>query len=162
MRLALADVELPDGRRFEHHVLRFPTGAAAAVVVRGGELLLLHRHRFITDRWGWEVPGGRLEPGEDPVVGARRETREETGWRVGEGRVLVSGHPLPGIADLLHHVVLFEDAERVGEPTDPHEAEHVEWVPAASAAELIRSGSVPDGYSQYALLAWLALDASTA
>ena len=34
------------------------------------------------DTWGWEIPGGALEPNEDPEVAARRECFEETGWRV--------------------------------------------------------------------------------
>jgi 8-oxo-dGTP pyrophosphatase MutT (NUDIX family) len=157
VRLAIADVELPDATRIDHHVVRVPTGSAAAVVHQGGEVLLLYRHRFIVDGWGWEVPGGRLDPGEqDPVTAARREVLEETGWLAGEGRLLASGYPMPGLADILHHVVLFEGAERAGEPSDPFEAERVEWVPVARARQLISAGEMPDGYSQYALLAWFA------
>ena len=58
MSLSLVDVELPSGKRFEHHVLRMPCDAAGVVVddpERG--VLLLWRHRFISDTWGWEVPG---------------------------------------------------------------------------------------------------------
>src|SRR3989442_683368 len=59
LRLVLVDVEIPDGDRFEHHVIRFPNHAAGTVVRdpdRG--VLLLWRHRFITDTWGWEIPAG--------------------------------------------------------------------------------------------------------
>ena len=54
VRLALTDVELPSGKRFEHHVVRMPYLAAGTVVDdpdRG--VLLLWRHRFTTDTWGW-------------------------------------------------------------------------------------------------------------
>src|ERR1700731_3745759 len=83
--LWLADVELPDGERFEHHLIRVP-GAAAGVVVVDPEkgVLLLWRHRFITDTWGWEVPAGRVEAGESPVEAAAREVLEGPGWRAGE------------------------------------------------------------------------------
>src|SRR4051812_20379810 len=87
--VTLADVELPDGERFEHHVVRFPRDAAAALPydpARG--LLLLYRHRFITDRWGCEVPAGGIEPGETPEQAAAREALEETGWRPGPLRPL--------------------------------------------------------------------------
>ena len=66
MNLSLVDVELPSGKRFEHHVLRMPCDAAGVVVDdpdRG--VLLLWRHRFISDTWGWEVPAGRVDPGRD-------------------------------------------------------------------------------------------------
>src|SRR5690606_30001678 len=52
VRLALTDVELPSGKRFEHHVLRMPCQASGVVVddpQRG--VLLLWRHRFTTDTW---------------------------------------------------------------------------------------------------------------
>ena len=83
MSLSLVDVELPSGKRFEHHVLRMPCDAAGVVVddpERG--VLLLWRHRFISDTWGWEVPAGRVDPGETPEECAARETLEETGWTV--------------------------------------------------------------------------------
>ena len=65
MSLAMVDVELPSGARFEHHVLRMPAHAAGVVVDdRERGVLLLWRHRFITDTWGWEVPAGRVDAGE--------------------------------------------------------------------------------------------------
>ena len=74
VRLALTDVEIPGGPRFEHHVVRMPAEAAGTVVVdpaRG--VLLLWRHRFTTDTWGWEVPAGRVDEGETPIEAAARE-----------------------------------------------------------------------------------------
>jgi hypothetical protein len=61
LRLVLTDVEIPGGERFEHHVVRVPNQAAGTVVrdeQRG--VLLLWRHRFITDTWGYEIPAGGL------------------------------------------------------------------------------------------------------
>ena len=62
VRLALTDVEIPGGPRFEHHVVRMPAEAAGTVVAdpdRG--VLLLWGHRFAADTWGWEVPAGRID-----------------------------------------------------------------------------------------------------
>ena len=55
---------------------------AAGTIVRDPDrgVLLLWRHRFITDTWGWEIPAGRIDPGETPEQAAARETLEETGW----------------------------------------------------------------------------------
>jgi len=56
-RLSIAQVELPDGVKFEQYVLRMPKSATVAVV-RGDEVLMMWRHRFVIDRWVWELPGG--------------------------------------------------------------------------------------------------------
>src|SRR3954451_21478212 len=78
--LSIADVELPDGVRFEQYVLRIPA-AAVVVVLDQDKVLMMRRHRFILDRWVWELPGGYLDPEEDPLLCAAREVEEETGWR---------------------------------------------------------------------------------
>ena len=153
VELELADVRLPDGTRFEHHVVRVPTAAVAVVVRDAGRVLALHRHRFIGDFEGWEVPAGRLDAGETPEAGGVRECLEETGWRPLRPRVAVSGRPAPGLFDLVHHVVVCDGAEHVGAPRDTHEADRVEWLEEAELFELLRRGAVPDGYTQYALLA---------
>jgi 8-oxo-dGTP pyrophosphatase MutT (NUDIX family) len=158
VRLAIADVELPDGERIEHDVVRLPREAALALVhdpTRG--LLLLRRHRFITDSWGWEAPAGEIDDGETPEDAAARETLEETGWRPGPIRHLFSYFPMNGRVDQRFHVVVARGAEHVGEPADRNEAERVEWLPLEQVRELIRAGEISDGYSLTALL--YALDA---
>ena len=152
MRVAVADVELPDGERLEHDVVRLPREASAAVV-RDAErgLLLLWRHRFITDSWSWELPGGEIDEGESPEEAAARETLEETGWRAHSMRYAGAFHPAPGRIEQTFHVCIADGAEHVGEPADPHEAERVEWVTERDLARLIRAGQIQDGYMLAAL-----------
>lgn len=97
--LSIAEVELPDGVRFEQYVLRVPS--AAMVVVLDGEqrVLMLWRHRFILNRWVWELPGGYLDPAEEPVTCAAREVEEETGWRPRSMEKLISFQPMVGNID---------------------------------------------------------------
>src|SRR4051794_41620270 len=100
VNLTLVDVEIPGHERFEHHVVRMPHKAAGTVVHdpdRG--LLLLWRHRFITDSWGWEVPAGKIDAGETPVEAAGRETIEGTRWGPGPLRPLVTYQPTQGVSD---------------------------------------------------------------
>ena len=154
MSLRLVDVEIPGGERFEHHVVR--TRAAAGVVVVGGgqrrdSVLLLWRHRFITDTWGWEIPAGRVEDGEALDGAAAREVLEETGWRPGALTPLGSYFPNNGGADTVFHLFLADGAEHVGEPSDWSESERVEWVPVADVRTAIVEGRVGDGLSLTAL-----------
>jgi 8-oxo-dGTP pyrophosphatase MutT (NUDIX family) len=153
LQLALADVELEPGHRIQHHVIRTTAPAVALVVRERGRILMLYRHRFIPDCWGWEVPAGRIDPGETVEAAAAREALEETGWRPGPPARVASGYVAPGLTDLLHHVCLAEGAEHVGEPAHGYESTKVEWVPEDRVWELIRAGEVPDGFTQYALLA---------
>jgi 8-oxo-dGTP pyrophosphatase MutT (NUDIX family) len=158
MSLRLVDVEIPGERRFEHHVVRYPAPAAGAVVVdpdRG--VLLLWRHRFITDTWGYEVPAGKVDQGETPEQGAAREVLEETGWRPGPMRHLASYHPTNGVADQTFHLFIARGATLVGEPTDPFESERIEWVPVARLRTLLATGQVRDGLTLSALSLSLAL-----
>lgn len=156
MRLALTDVEIPGGERFEHHVLRMPAHAAGTVVAdpeRG--ILLLWRHRFTTDTWGWEVPAGRIDAGESPAEAAAREVLEETGWRPGPLRHLTTYYPHNGTSDATFHLFVADGAMLVGPPSDPSESERVEWVSVERVRAAIAAGEVGDGLSLTALLWWL-------
>lgn len=150
--LALTTVEPPGVEPFEHHVVRAPGPAAGCVIVRGDaddqEVLLLYRHRFITDTWGWEIPAGGVDAGETPADAAIRESVEETGWRpTGTPQPVAVFHPSNGLSDQTFHIFACDGAERVGEPTDPTEASRIEWTPAATVLDFVRSGAVTDGLS---------------
>src|SRR5690606_15436110 len=99
----LADVELPDGRHLDHFLIRLRPVAVATVVNEANEVLLLWRHRFITDSWGWELAAGVVEDGEDIAGAAARELEEETGWRPGPLHHLMSVEPSNGLTDARHH-----------------------------------------------------------
>jgi 8-oxo-dGTP pyrophosphatase MutT (NUDIX family) len=157
VRLALTDIEIPGGARFDHHVVRMPAAAAGAVVhdpERG--VLLLWRHRFTTDTWGWEVPAGRIDPGESPIEAAARETLEETGWRPGPLTHLTTYFPHNGTSDATFHLYAAAGAVHEGEPADPSESERIEWVAVDRLRAEISARRVQDGLSLTALLWWFA------
>lgn len=157
VNVLLADVVTSSGRRVpDHHVVRVGAATAGCVVFDAAtdSVLLLWRHRFITDRWGYEVPAGRVEHGESPEQAAVRETVEETGWKPTGLRPLLRHHPSPGLSDQLYHVFLAEPSHRLGDPVDTDEAERVEWVPVPALVEALDKDLL-DGFSLIALLTWL-------
>jgi len=154
--LALADVELTDGTRIDHYVIRIPFEVVSLVVSDAeARVLLLRRYRFITKRWCWDVPAGKVAAGEAPADAAARASVEETGWRPASVRLLGEYHPSPGISDQRFGVYVANGADRVAEPS-PNEVERLEWASVPRVRELIRDGQV-DGLSLTSLL-W-ALDA---
>ena len=143
VRLVLVDVEPPDGRRFEHHVVRLGRIAIALVVDDQERVLTLYRYRFATGEWGYELLGGIVEPGEEASATAAREVEEESGWRPrGEPEHLASFQPLPGMVDAPVDLFVWRGAEKVGEPTDAEEAARIEWKPVQEMVELARQGQL--------------------
>ena len=115
-------------------------------------MLLLWRHRFITDTWGWEVPAGRVDPGESVLDAAHRETVEESGWEPGELTLMTRYFPANGTTDATFNLFVTTTATRVGAPTDLDEAERVEWLTWERVRDEISRGNVGDGLSLTALL----------
>ena len=151
VRLSLVDVEIPGGERFEHHVVRMPNKAAGTIVHdRERGVLLLWRHRFITDTWGWEIPAGRVDPGETPEQAGVRETIEETGWRPVELEYLGFSHPTNGLMEQRFEYYVARGAEHVGD-FDVTETESIAWFAPEDVRTLIEQGEIPDGLSVTAL-----------
>jgi 8-oxo-dGTP pyrophosphatase MutT (NUDIX family) len=147
-----ADVELPDGSRVEYPVVHVAAGAGAVVVNAGGRVLLLWRHRFITNSWGYEIPLGRIRPGEAPVEAAARTVEQETGWRPGVLSALLYLQPAADLTNAQHHIFHTARATYEGPAVDGYAAEHVEWVRLDSIAELIGKGQIVNGTTVAALL----------
>ncbi|MBM7770403.1 8-oxo-dGTP pyrophosphatase MutT (NUDIX family) [Actinokineospora baliensis] len=137
VRVGVADVQAPNGQRWDYHVVHLARIAIALVVNDRDEVLMLWRYRFPTGQWGYELLGGLVDEGADAAATAAREAAEESGWLpVGEPQHLISFQPLPGQVTAPMDVYLWREAERLGEPTDTEEIGRVEWVPLSRVNEL--------------------------
>lgn len=142
IRVSLADIELPDGLQFTQYVFKMRPCAMTLVLDDAGErLLLIRRHRFIVDRWVWELPGGYMDDGEDPCEAAAREAEEETGWRPMRIAHILSCQPIIGNADYPQELYLARGARKIREPETDESAE-VRWVPVEEAHAMIARGDI--------------------
>ena len=156
IRVFLTDVELPDGDRFEHHVVKLKAAAMTALIDPQDRVLLMWRHRFVSDRWGWELPGGLVDEGEDPEDTALREILEEVGYRPKTLRHVARFQPMVGMVDSWHDVFVGEGAVKIAEPTEKTEMARMEWVPLSSIMEKIAEGEIWNSGTLVALLYVLA------
>ncbi|MCK9870273.1 NUDIX hydrolase [Nocardiopsis dassonvillei] len=152
VRLGKADITTPSGARFEHHTLHLPSAVVIAIVDQAeNKVLMGHRHRFVPDTWGWELPGGIVDPGEQPEEAVVREALEETGYRVGSLEHVVTFEPMIGMMHSPHHVYIGHDATLACEPTETDEGSY-EWVPLSEARTLVNEGQVQSSGSLVALM----------
>jgi len=151
VRLVIADVVMPDGTQIDHHVVRMPRQAAGTIVIddSGPErrVLLLYRHRFITDTWGWEIPAGAVDDGESLDQAAIREALEESGWEPRSVTPLCHFHPANGVLCQTFHIFVSTDAIDRGEPHDRNEAARIEWHSIEAVRQLLADGLISDGLS---------------
>ncbi|RJL31813.1 NUDIX hydrolase [Bailinhaonella thermotolerans] len=152
VRLALVDVELPDGDRFEHHVVHLDRAAIMAILDDSDRVLMMWRHRFVFDRWGWELPGGLIDAGEDAEATAVREAEEETGYRPKGVQHLVTFQPMVGMVDSEHVIYMARGAEKIGEPIEVTEAQRLAWIPLADVPDMIARGEIWNSGTLVALL----------
>lgn len=149
--VSLVDVEIPGMRRFEHHAVDAGDAAGVVLLDARDRVLLMWRHRFLHDAWGWEIPAGILDEGEDAVDAARRECIEETGWAPGGLAPLYRFAPIAGMSRQRFHVFRGRAVEQVGEPA-PEEQSRLEWMTVEQVRSALDAGQVLDGMSVIGLL----------
>lgn len=143
VKLNLVDVQPPGGGdRFEHHVVRLFRAAIGVVVDNDDRVLMLWRHRFVSDQWGWELPGGIVDEGEDEAKTVAREVEEETGWRPSQMKHVISYQPMIGMVDSPHAVYFAKGATQVGTPAASDEAGEIAWVPLANIRAMLERNEV--------------------
>lgn len=157
LKITLDRVRLPNDHEVELEVVHHPGAAAIVPFTTDDEILMLRHYRWAASSWLYEVPAGKLRPGEAPEACAARELAEETGRRAGQLEALGSIWTTPGFSDERIHLFVARDLTPVGQALEDDEVLEVEPVPFDRVFEMIRSGQLCDAKSLCALLQVLLL-----
>ncbi len=143
-------LESPEGKKMWWEVVEHP-GAAAVLAREGEQVILIRQYRHPASRVLWEIPAGKLEPGEEPLECARRELAEETGIRAKDWKLLTRFYTSPGFCNEL--ICLYEATGLKVTAADPDEHEQIEVVKISlsTAIKMIRQGEIIDAKTIIAL-----------
>jgi ADP-ribose pyrophosphatase len=147
IELALERVTLPNGQQTELEIVHHPGGAAVVALDTDSNVCLLHQFRHAAGGWLWELPAGKLDPGEAPLATAQRELQEEAGLIAADwqslGRIVSS----PGVFTEVIHLFLARGLTAVATRTEEHELIEVHWLPFQQALAMARDGEITDAKS---------------
>jgi ADP-ribose pyrophosphatase len=151
-------VREPSGIVARRDVVRHSGSAVILAVDDSGpepRVLLERQYRYAADDYLWELPAGRVDPGENPLAGAKRELIEETGYRAAKWKRALFFYPSPGFLDETMTVYLARGL-KAGK-AQPEEDESIECrlTPLSRALRMVRSGEIYDGKTIASVL-WLA------
>ncbi len=136
------------GRAATYKVLHVGPWTNVVALTADDSVVLVEQYRHGLDAITLEVPGGLVEPGEDPAVSAARELVEETGYSGERPELLGTIHPNPAIQNNVCTVWLVSGARRTAEPTpDPGEDIAVVTVPRRRLADFVRDGRITHSLS---------------
>jgi len=123
---------------------------AAIVAVRRGEVLLVRQYRLVINALSYEIPGGRISAGEEPMAAAARECFEESGVQCRHLKPLISYHPGLDICRNYTSVFYTEEVDDANQG-DP---DRRVWVPLSRGIDMVRTQEILDSLSIIALLAY--------
>ena len=103
------DVRHASGYTAVREVVRHDGGAGGVAMLPGPDVLLIRQFRYPVGEEILELPAGKLFPGEDPLLCAKRELREETGYSAANIVPLLSMLTSPGFCDEVLHLFLATD-----------------------------------------------------
>jgi ADP-ribose pyrophosphatase len=150
-------VRFPDGTVGELEMIRHPGASAVVPFVSepsgdDPQILMIKQYRYAAEEYLYEIPAGRLDPGEAPLACAKRELREETGCTAHNMEFLFTMFTTPGFTDEQIYVFLASGLERGATAHESDEFMTVETVTLSAALRFIEEGRIKDGKTALAIL----------
>ncbi len=151
-------VELPNGRLATREVVHHPGAVCIVPLTEDEEVIMERQFRYPFHRVMLEIPAGKLEPGEDPLLAAKRELSEETGVIAQTLEPLGDFYGSVAIFDEKIHTYLARGLTFSTAHMDEDEFLNVERIPLQTLKDMVLAGEICDGKTQAAILkTWLRL-----
>ncbi len=145
----------PSGFEIHRNIVRHPGSAVMLAVNDERQILLVKQFRLPAKQELWELPAGRLDPGEESLAAAQRELREETGYRAATWKKLISFWPSPGYVGEKMDIFLAKDLTEGKQELMDDERITVQWFAATEIGKMIRRGEIQDGKTLIGYYTWL-------
>jgi ADP-ribose pyrophosphatase len=146
----------PDGFEIRRLIIQHQGSAVMMAVDDKSRILLVRQYRLPVRRYCWELPAGRVDPGESALAAARRELREETGYKARKWSRLGRMIPSPGYVAEVMNLYLAEDlAAGEAQPMDDERIQ-VRFFPAREVEALIAAGKIEDAKTIVGFHLWRA------
>jgi len=152
LRVRRDTVRLPDGKQATREFVTHPGAVVMIAELPNGKLLFERQFRYPLDRVFLELPAGKIHPGEDILLTARRELQEETGYVAEHWHYLGVIHPCIGYSDERIEIFFAQGLSHVGHALDEGEFLEVHELHLDEAMEAVRDGRLTDGKSVACLL----------
>lgn len=142
--LNIETVALPNGVTVDLETIRHPGASAVVPLKDDGTVVLIRQFRHAAGGFIYEIPAGKLNPGEDPLSCAARELEEEIGYRASSFTLLSSILTAPGFADEVIHLYKATGLIPGRQQLDRDEVLEVIEMPLAEAIRKIEDGTIRD------------------
>jgi ADP-ribose pyrophosphatase len=144
----------PDGFEIKRAIVQHAGSAVVMPVDDKGRVLLVRQYRLPAKSFMWEIPAGRVDAGENVLQAAKRELKEETGFKAKKWTKVSSFYVSPGFLAEKMTIFLAEDLKE-GEQ-EPMEDERIQlkWFRAKELDDMVESGKIMDAKTIIAFLAW--------
>ena len=152
LRLDVDTITLPDGREGIREYIRHPGGVGVVALTDEGDVLLVKQYRYPYGEVLTEIPAGKRDPGEEPLVTGMRELEEETGYRADNYVSLGVMYPTPGCCDEKVYIYLATGLTATEAHLDADEFLDVERCPLEEMVARVLAGEIADAKTQIGIL----------
>lgn len=154
VNLRCDEAALPDGKPCKREMVEHPGGASVLCVYKG-KVALVRQFRYAYQEELLEIPAGKLERGEDPMLAAKRELEEETGLIASELKPLFTLYPTPGYTNEKIYIYEASGVTLGKQHLDEGEFLNVVFLPVEEVARMIERGEIRDAKTIVAVQSYL-------
>lgn len=143
---------LPDGTVAKREVVEHNGGLCVVALTDNDEIYLVKQFRFPYQEVIWEIPAGKRDGNEDPMLGAIRELKEETGTTADTVIPIGELYPSPGYCGEIIWMYAAKGLHSGDKKLDEDEFLEAEKFPIDKVIDMIMSGEIKDAKTQAAVL----------